>query len=579
VAPTSTTAGEPLSPAVQVEIRNAAGERVTTARDAVTLAFGANPGAGTLAGTKTVNAINGIASFTGIWVNKAATGYTLTATATGLTSATSSTFNIAAGAATRLRFVTQPVNAAGNVAQPASVTVAIVDAYDNTVTSATSTVTLGLASSPWRSLVSGGGGTLTATSLAVAAVSGVATFSNVRIDKPGPGYALSATTTGTVSAATSDAFNISVQFDGAISAGGAHSCAISTASGTYCWGVNSSGQLGGTTISSIDSIPVLVRGGLTFTSVVAGNAHSCGLTAAGTAYCWGNNGNGQLGINSTTNATQPALVSGGLVFQSLAAGGFHTCGLTTASGTAAIDRQVYCWGANWSGQIGVGTPASPYRFEVPTRVSEPLQTTRTVAITAGYEHTCAIATTSAAYCWGAGWAGQLGTNSVTATDAHVPTLVLGSHVWSSITAGNYHTCGISTTGGNIARCWGYNWAGQIGDNSSGTNRLVPTAVAGSVTTWSRLAAGGNFTCGTNASGTFCWGNNGSGEIGNDDPTTPVIIPTPVSGSLVFTSLTGGGSHACGRTATALYCWGSNSSGRLGSLGVGQVRRVPTLVIQ
>ena len=490
VAPSSTTARDPLSPTVQVEIQNANGETISSARDAVTLSFAANPGSGTLAGTKTVNAINGIASFSGLWVNRAATGYTLSATSGSLTAATSAAFNISAGTPARLRFIAQPVNGRGNVAQPSAVTVGIVDAYDNTVTSATSMVTLAIGTNPWKSIINGLGGALAATELSVAAVAGVATFADVRIDKPATG----------------------------------HTCAISTESSTYCWGNNGSGQLGGTTILSNDSIPVLVQGGLTFTSVSAGGNSTCALTAAGAAYCWGYNGNGQLGNGGTTNATQPTAVSGGLVFASISAGGNHACGVTTASGTAAIDRQVYCWGY---GQYG-----------------------------------------------------QLGTDALIAQNQlNVPTLVLGGNTWSAISAGGIHTCGISTNGGNIVRCWGYNQYGQIGDNTTGTNRLVPTAVAGSTTSWTRVTTGYYFSCGTNATGTYCWGCNGNGELGVDDTNSPFIIPTTVSGGLSFLSISAGPSHACGRTASALYCWGSNSSGRLGSVGVGQIKRTPTLVVQ
>ena len=583
IQPTDGIAGDPLSPAVQIEVRNANGERVTTSRDAVTLAFAANPGAGTLSGTKTVNAINGIASFTGLTINKASGGYTMSATSGTLTATTSAAFAVTPAAPTKLRFLSQPANAKGNVAQASSISAAIADAFDNTVTTATSNVTLALGSSPWRSIVSGGGGTVTATSLTVAAVGGIASFANVRIDKPGVGFALSAASTGITSGASNE-FNINITFSGAISAGssGGHTCAVSAESGTYCWGENYSGQLGSTTgATSSDSIPARVTTALVFSTITAGAAHTCGL-ASGTAYCWGNNGNGQLGNNSTVDAAAPVQIAGSLVFSSIDAGAYHTCGITTASLTLAIDRQVYCWGNGGQGQLGNGASV---QSTIPVRVSEPLQgTTRAVSISAGYLHTCVVALNSQAYCWGYNALGQLGTADAVFTSTNIPTQVhvLGTYTWTSISAGSYHTCGISSNGGNIARCWGYNASGGLGDNSI-TNRPIPVAVAGSLTTWTRITAGGFHSCGSTASFTQCWGENGSGQLGSNEATSPSLTPVLVVGNLTFTALDAGSDHTCGKTGSGatsiMVCWGSNGGGRLGSTGVNTNKRAPTLVVQ
>lgn len=583
IQPTDGVAGDPLSPAIQVEVRNANGERVTTSRDAVTLAFAANPGAGTLSGTKTVNAIDGIASFTGLAINKASGGYTLSATSGGLTATTSSAFAITPAAPSKLRFLSQPSNAKGNVAQAGGISAAIADAFDNTVTSATSNVTLSIGNNPWRSIVSGGGGTVTATSLTVAAVAGIASFANVRIDKPGVNYSLAASASG-ITAGTSTEFNINVTFNGAVSAAtsGGHTCAVSTESGTYCWGENYNGQLGATTgATNSDSIPARVTTNLVFSTITSGAAHTCGLSG-GTAYCWGYNGYGQLGNNTLVDAATPVQVAGSLVFSSIDAGGYHTCGITTASAAAAIDRQVYCWGNGTSGQLGNAANANS---QIPVRVSEPLQTTtRAVSISAGYVHTCVVALNSQAYCWGNGGNGQLGTAVGVFTNQNIPTQVhpLGTYTWTSISAGSYHTCGISSNGGNIARCWGYNGSGGLGDGTQ-TQSGIPVVVAGSLTTWSRITAGGFFSCGSTASFTQCWGDNGSGQLGSNEATNQSLTPVLVVGNLTFTALDAGSDHVCGRTGSALssvlYCWGNNGGGRLGSTGVNQNKRSPTLVVQ
>src|SRR3989441_1419993 len=106
--PTSATAGASISPAVQVEVQDAGGNRITTARNAVTLAIGTNPGSGTLSGTLTANAVAGVATFSGLSIDKAGTGYTLTAGSGTLTGATSAAFDIAPGAPAQLAFTVQP---------------------------------------------------------------------------------------------------------------------------------------------------------------------------------------------------------------------------------------------------------------------------------------------------------------------------------------------------------------------------------------------------------------------------------------------------------------------------------------
>ena len=78
-----------------------------------------------------------------------------------------------------------------------------------------------------------------------------------------------------------------------------------------------------------------------------GTAHTCGITTAGAAYCWGYNGEGELGDGTNTTASSPVPVAGGLSFASLSAGAFHSCGMTGGG--------LYCWGDNTVGQLGDGT--------------------------------------------------------------------------------------------------------------------------------------------------------------------------------------------------------------------------------
>src|SRR5207237_769267 len=141
---------------------------------------GANPGGGTLSGTTTVAAVAGVASFSDLSIDKTGTGYTLTAASAPLTGATSTAFNINPGAASKLAFTVQPASATAGVSISPAVQVAVQDAFGNTITSSTASITVAIGTNP-------GGGTLSGTAT-VAAVSGVASFSTLSINKAGTGY-------------------------------------------------------------------------------------------------------------------------------------------------------------------------------------------------------------------------------------------------------------------------------------------------------------------------------------------------------------------------------------------------------
>jgi alpha-tubulin suppressor-like RCC1 family protein len=314
-----------------------------------------------------------------------------------------------------------------------------------------------------------------------------------------------------------------------IVAGTSHNCALTSTGAAWCWGYNVVGQLGDN--SEIDrSTPVEVSlpSGVTgFTSITAGSLHTCGLTDTGAVYCWGFNQDGQLGTDpaSTFYSTTPLAVSlpvGVTGFMRIEAGDEHTCGLTSAGAA-------YCWGWNVSGQLGDNSQTTSF---TPVAVSLPAGVTFT-ELTAGMNHTCGLTGTGAAYCWGSGSFGQLGNNQLVGSlspDAVV--LPVGETGFAKLTADGNHTCGLSTTG--VPYCWGRNFDGQLGNNST-VNSPTPAAVVlpDGVTGFVRIAAGDEHTCAlTSAGAAYCWGFNNFGQLG-DNTQTDHLTPQAVNGGLTF----------------------------------------------
>ena len=201
--PSAATANVIMQP-VRVAIQDAAGSRVTTATDSVFLAIGTNAGGGTLGGTLRVRAVDGLATFNNLTLSAQGNGYTLNATALGLTASTSNTFNVAGvGPAAKLAFAQQPTNVVASTSIAPAITVQVQDANGQLVTTSNQQITLTIeSSSPTGASL---GGTVTQN-----AVNGVATFTNISINKAANGYKLLATGTGsTLVTATSSAFNVS----------------------------------------------------------------------------------------------------------------------------------------------------------------------------------------------------------------------------------------------------------------------------------------------------------------------------------------------------------------------------------
>jgi alpha-tubulin suppressor-like RCC1 family protein len=195
----------------------------------------------------------------------------------------------------------------------------------------------------------------------------------------------------------------------AVAQGSGFACGLDSAGAAYCWGGNDSGQLGVTVGPTQTSIPVPLPGGHAFLHLALGLTHACAVDAGGAVWCWGMNGNGQLGAGDT--ATHAGVVKAASVetFANVGAGGSHTCAMTTAGA-------LYCWGRGADGELGDNDPADRWQPNlVPglSSVSEP---------GSGWWSHCAATSQNEGYCWGRNDFGQLGDGSTTSRPSPVPVL-------------------------------------------------------------------------------------------------------------------------------------------------------------
>jgi alpha-tubulin suppressor-like RCC1 family protein len=350
-----------------------------------------------------------------------------------------------------------------------------------------------------------------------------------------------------------------------VSVGGYHTCALVTGV-VKCFGYNANGQLGTSTTTN-SAVPVdMVGVSPDVLAVAAGSSHTCIMTSAGALKCMGSNKWGALGNGSTTDSLIPVDVVGlssGVV--AVSAGGYHTCALTSAGA-------VKCWGKNADGELGDDSTTDSL---IPVDVVG--LSSGVVAISGGTYHTCAITSAGAVKCWGRNDHGQLGNNSTTKSLVPVDVTGLSSGV-SAVTAGYNHTCAVTSSG--AAKCWGKDDVGQLGDGTT-TQSLVPVGVTGLSSGVFAISAGANHVCAVVSPGAAkCWGRNSEGELGNGS-SNESHVPVGVSGlsSGVVAVSASNGNHTCVVTSSnGVKCWGQNFYGELGNNTVAIDSHLPVDVV-
>jgi len=367
----------------------------------------------------------------------------------------------------------------------------------------------------------------------------------------------------------------------AVSAGGDHTCALTTDGAAFCWGSNQFGQLG---FSRVDTLcgpasahyacsltPRAVQSGVKFTAISAGAHHTCALTASREAFCWGANSDNQTG-DFTIGGPTPVKVPGSLPWAQVSAGYSHSCAVRT-------DGALFCWGSNDRGQLGTGNLISGlglFRVSLPAPVA---------SVSAGQSRTCARTTVGTVYCWGAVWTQRESGLEITRSQT-TPELVPQSPAMAWLSVGSFTTCGTDVSG--FVYCWEGNPRGGIGDGTL-DGSTEPQRVATDLE-FLQVESGIAQACGvvTNGAG-YCWGDDSFGQLGVSpslliercaDGTLPCSTrPVAVLGRQQFTTIsTGLGSHTCGVTTRGnLYCWGLGFSGQRGDGSMATGVAIPTLV--
>jgi alpha-tubulin suppressor-like RCC1 family protein len=245
-------------------------------------------------------------------------------------------------------------------------------------------------------------------------------------------------------------------------------------------------------------------------------------------------------------------------YLAVTAGREHSCAI-------AADSTAFCWGSNEYGQLGAendGTTCLRDDRPIPCR-------TRPVAVTGGLKfrrisaggvHSCGLALDDRIYCWGDNLRGSLGDPALRASPVPVPTISTAR--FADVATGNEHTCGLRLDG--VAVCWGANEWGQVGTGSVAASIAVPTATGGG-NLFASISASGVRSCARGADGiAFCWGRTWVTRFNGEDVMRPQGIPSRIQTNLLFRELRAGIGTTCGVTQeNQAVCWEANSTATIG----------------
>jgi alpha-tubulin suppressor-like RCC1 family protein len=335
-----------------------------------------------------------------------------------------------------------------------------------------------------------------------------------------------------------------IRWSSVVAGGGgfsAFTCGLTESGAAYCWGSQDGGALGSQGTNDVVS-PVEVAGGHTFRSLTAGWRHACGVRVDGATYCWGT---WELGALSSPDP-MPRRIAAGVPLVALTAASWSTCGL-------AADGAAWCWSGHPFHEVHGMTP-----HPNPTAVDHRF---RSIAAgsASGDSYWCGVDLAGAAWCWGSGFYGTLGDGRHGDGVASArPVRVAGGLTFETVSAG-YIACGLGR--GGAVHCWGAEVTYPPFQARAGGS--VPAVLHGGIA-FDTLSVGSWHACGLASGRAYCWGNNLQGQLGDGSTASGSNTPVPVAGGLTFRTIAAGNGHSCGTTTDGqAWCWGNHGSGQLG----------------
>ncbi len=341
----------------------------------------------------------------------------------------------------------------------------------------------------------------------------------------------------------------------------AHTLLVRVNGRLWVWGANGAGQLGvGDT--NPRAAPLELMG--SWLDVAAGRFHSCAVDRADGLSCWGGNERGRLGLGDQADRPGPTRVQPEVRWREVEAGGGHTCAIR-------FDGTLWCWGDNARGALGTNEPDGVFRV---TATQVGAETTWSAITSGGGGSSCGLRG-GALFCWGRNGSGEIGVGDE--IDRRAPAAVAVGIEWQSADAGVSHVCAIRR--GGTLWCWGSNDRGRAGlGDRAGAN--LPSQI-GTGSSWTRVSAGVEHTCAIKADGTlWCWGSNDGGRLGEiSEPSAAFItMPQQVGAERGWEEVVAA-EHTCAVNKNRLYCWGANGSMQLGGSGSGGAEPQPVCLLQ
>jgi alpha-tubulin suppressor-like RCC1 family protein len=350
-----------------------------------------------------------------------------------------------------------------------------------------------------------------------------------------------------------------------VSVGEALACGLKTDGSAWCWGADGVGQLGnGVAGSEQSGSPVGVPGMAQWTVISAGNGVACGIQSDRSLWCWGSTAEGQVGVTSTSSILGPTELLPGQTWSTVSAGQ-GGCAIKT-------DGELWCWGQE--AVVSDSYEPRPVPMAVgPQWTGFKWTTVASRIVTSGF---CATGEDGSVWCFGDDDFGEMG-NGVTTTETLPLTQATSSATWVTVSCSLGQTCALDDTG-NIW-CWGDNRDGQVGDDLPGEAPALTPVQAGTDTDWASVAPGdAEHSCALKKDGTlWCWGANGSGEIGDGTQAEETSLlwtigggnkasPTQETTDGTWSHASTGQGYTCAiSSSTGIpWCWGNNSAGELGT---------------